>query len=183
MAYSINTYSVKKWDLSELFPGFDSPELESAFDNVEEQVAAFEGVRNKLNPEIDAETFLDAVRASEESTRIVNRIYVFAGLSFAEDTQNQNAQSLMGRVQQFVAEMQNRTLFFNLWWKDLDDANAQRLMDAAGDYRYYLEEIRHFKPHTLSEAEEKVLNLKDVTGSSALVNLYDAVTNRYVCKL
>jgi oligoendopeptidase F len=183
MAYSMQTYTVKKWDLSELFPGFDSPELESAFDNVEEQVASFEGVRGKLNPDIDAETFLDVVRASEEATRIVNRIYVFAGLSFAADTQDQNAQSLMGRVQQFVAEMQNRTLFFNLWWKDLDDANAQRLMDSSGDYRYYLEEIRHFKPHTLSEVEEKVINLKDVTGSSALINLYDAITNRYVFKL
>lgn len=183
MAYSINTYSVKKWDLGELFPGFDSPELESAFDNVEEQVASFEGVRNKLNQDIDAETFLDVVRASEEATRIVNRIYAFAGLSFAGDTQDQNALSLMGRVQQFVAEMQNRTLFFNLWWKDLDDANARRLMDTSGDYRYYLEEIRHFKPHTLSEAEEKVINLKDVTGSSALINLYDAITNRYVFKL
>jgi oligoendopeptidase F len=183
MAYSTQIYTVKKWDLSELFPGFDSPELESAFDNVEEQVASFEGVRGKLNPDIDAETFLDVVRASEEATRIVNRIYVFAGLSFNADTQDQNAQSLMGRVQQFVAEMQNRTLFFNLWWKDLDDTNAQRLMDASGDYRYYLEEIRHFKPHTLSEAEEKVINLKDVTGSNALINLYDAITNRYVFKL
>ena len=183
MAYSIQTYAVKKWDLGELFPAFDSQELEGAFDNVEEQVASFEGVRNKLNPDIDAETFLDVVRASEEATRIVNRIYAFAGLSFAADTQDQNAQSLMGRVQQFVAEMQNRTLFFNLWWKDLDDANAQRLMEASGDYRYYLEEIRHFKPHTLSEAEEKVINLKDVTGSSALINLYDAITNRYVFKL
>lgn len=183
MAYSINTYAIKKWDLSDLFPGFDSPALESAFDNVEEQVASFEGVRNKLNPDIDAGTFLDVVRASEQSTRIVNRIYAFAGLSFAGDTQDQNAMSLMGRVQQFVAEMQNRTLFFNLWWKDLDDVNAQRLMDASGDYRYYLEEIRHFKPHTLSEAEEKVINLKDVSGSSALINLYDAITNRYVFKL
>src|SRR5215207_2811268 len=183
MAYSINTYLVKKWDLGELFPGFDSPELQGAFDNVEEQVASFEGVRGKLNPDIDAETFLDVVRASEESTRIVNRIYAFAGPSFAGDTQDQNALSLMGRVQQFVAEMQDRTLFFNLWWKDLDDANARRLMDASGDYRYYLEEIRHFKPHTLSEAEEKVINLKDVTGSSALINLYDAITNRYVFKL
>ena len=183
MAYSISTYSVKKWDLGELFSGFDSQELQGAFDNVEEQVTSFEGVRGKLNPDIDAWTFLDVVRASEETTRVINRIYAFAGLSFAADTQDQNAQSLMGRVQQFVAEIQNRTLFFNLWWKDLDDANAQRLMDASGDYRYYLEEIRHFKPHTLSEAEEKVINLKDVTGSSALVNLYDAITNRYVFKL
>src|SRR5918996_4224820 len=183
MAYSINTYSVKKWDLGELFSGFDSPELQAAFDNVEEQVASFEGVRGKLKPDMEAETFLDVVRASEETARIVNRVYAFAGLSFAADTQDQNAQSLVGRVQQFVAEMQNRTLFFNLWWKDLDDANAQRLMDASGDYRYYLEEIRHFKPHTLSEAEEKVINLKDVTGANALINLYDAMTNRYVFKL
>jgi len=56
-------------------------------------------------------------------------------------------------------------------------------MDASGDYRYYLEEMRHFKPHTLSEPEEKIVNIKDVTGSSALVNLYDSITNRYVFKL
>ena len=183
MAYSISTYTVKKWDLSELFPGFDSPELQEAFDNVEEQVASFEGVRSKLSPDMDAETFLDVVRASEETTRVVNRLYAFAGLSFAADTQDQNAQSLMGRVQQFVAEIQNRTLFFSLWWKDVDQANAERLINASGDYRYYLEAIRHFKPYTLTEAEEKVINLKDVTGSSALVNLYDAITNRYVFKL
>jgi oligoendopeptidase F len=183
MAYSINTYSVKKWDLTQLFPGFDSPELQGAFDNVEEQVTSFEGVRNKLKADIDTDTFLEIVRASEAIARIINKTYAFAGLSFAEDTQNQNAQSLIGRVQQFVAEIQNRTLFFDLWWKEVDEDNANRLMDAAGDYRYYLEAMRHFKPHTLSEAEEKVVNLKDVTGSNALINLYDAITNRYVFKL
>jgi oligoendopeptidase F len=183
MAYSMQTYTVKKWDLSELFSGFESPELQGAFENVEEQVASFEGVRGKLSPDMDAGTFLDVVRASEETSRIVNRLYAFAGLSFAEDTQNQSAQSLMGRVQQFVAEIQNRTLFFSLWWKELDEQNANRLMASSGDYRYYLEAIRQFKPYTLSEAEEKVINLKDVTGSNALVNLYDAITNRYTFKL
>ena len=176
-------YKIKKWNLDELFTGFDSPELNAAFDNVEEQVASFEGVRNKLKSDIDPETFLEVVRASEATSKIVNRIYAFAGLSFAEDTQNQNAQSLMGRVQQFAAEMQNRVLFFSLWWKDVDEAYAERLMSASGDYRYYLEEMRHFKPHTLSEPEEKVVNLKDVTGSNALINLYDAITNRYVFKV
>jgi oligoendopeptidase F len=89
----------------------------------------------------------------------------------------------MGRVQQFMAEMQNRTLFFSLWWKNLDQDNAQRLIDVSGDYRYYLEEMRHYKPHTLSEPEEKIINLKNVTGFEAFTNLYDAITNRYVFKL
>ncbi len=183
MAYSMQTYAVKKWDLSELFSSFDSPELEEAFDNVEEQVASFEGVRGRLTPDIDAGMFLDIVHASEETMRVLKRVYAFAELSFAENTQNQNAQSLVGRVQQFIAEIQNRTLFFSLWWKDLDEANARRLMDASGDYRYYLEAIRQFKPYTLSEAEEKVINIKDVTGSNALINLYDSITNRYTFKL
>lgn len=176
-------YSIKKWDLSELFPAIDSPELQAAFDKVEEQVTSFEGVRAKLKPDMDVENFLEVVRASEATTRIVYKMYAFAELSFSADTQDQNAQSLLGRVQQFVAEMQNRTLFFGLWWKDLDEKDAQRFMEASGDYRYYLEEMRHFKPHTLSEPEEKVVNLKDVTGASALVNLYDAITTRYVFKL
>jgi oligoendopeptidase F len=176
-------YALTKWNLGELFPGFESPELQGAFDNVEEQVASFEGVRNKLNPDMDKETFLEVVGASEATTRIVNKIYAFTGLSFSSDTQDQTAQTYMARVQQFAAEMQNRTLFFSLWWKELDEANAARLMSDAGDYRYYLEAMRNFKPYTLGEAEEKVINIKDVTGVGALETLYDAITNRYVFKL
>jgi oligoendopeptidase F len=177
------TYTIKKWNLDQLFPGFDSAELQAAFDTVEEQVASFEGVRGKLRADMDADMFLDVVRASETMQRIVNRIYSYAGLRFAEDTQNQQAQTMMARVQQFAAEMQNRTLFFSLWWKEVDDANAERLMSASGDYRYYLEAMRHFKPYTLSEAEEKIINIKDVTGSGALSTLYDSITNRYLFKL
>src|SRR5215207_6245644 len=176
-------YALTKWNLNELYPGFDSPDLQAAFDNVEEQVMSFEGIRGKLQPDLDANQFMEFVRASEETARIINKIYAFTGLSFASDTQDQIAQTYMARVQQFAAEMQNRTLFFSLWWKDLDDQNAERLMNSAGDYRYYLEEMRHFKPHTLSEAEEKIINLKDVTGAGALITLYDAITNRYVFKL
>jgi oligoendopeptidase F len=104
-------------------------------------------------------------------------------LSFAADTQDQRAQAFVARVNQFMAEMQNSTLFFSLWWKSLEQEAAERLMAESGDYRYWLEEMRHFKPHTLTEAEEKIVNIKDVTGSSALINLYDSLTNRYVFKV
>ncbi len=176
-------YAPTKWSLSDLYPGFNSPELQAAFDKVEEQVTSFEGMRDKLTADIDAEQFLEYVRAAEGIQRILNKIHAFTGLSFSANTQDSTAQTYMARVRQFAAEVQNRTLFFNLWWKNLDEVNAERLMAASGDYRYYLEEMRHFKPHTLSEAEEKIINIKDVTGSSALITLYDAITNRYVFKL
>jgi oligoendopeptidase F len=148
-------YAPTKWNLGELYPSFASPELQVAFDNVEEQVLSFEGVRGKLNPDLDPNQFMEFVRASEATARLINKIYGFIGLSFAADTQDQTAQTYMARVQQFAAHMQNRVLFFSLWWKELDDHNAERLMNAAGDYRYYLEEIRHFKPHTLSERKRR----------------------------
>ena len=176
-------YKISKWSLAPLYPSYESAELQNAFDMIEEQVTSFEGVRGKLNPDISAEQFMQVIRASEETVRVANKLYSFAGLSFTADTQDQAAQSLQSRAQQFLAEIENRTLFFNLWWKELDESNAKRLMDASGDYRYFLDAMRLFKPHTLSEAEEKIVNLKNVTGTNALITLYDSITNRYVYKL
>jgi oligoendopeptidase F len=174
------TNKLSPWSLTDLFPGLDAPELESAFKDLETQVASFEKLRPQLKADMPVSSFLEIVKDSEESTKLAYKLYSFASLSFAANTQDQSILALLGRIQQFMAELENRTLFFSLWWKDLDDANAKRMLDASGDYRYYLEEIRHFKPHTLSEAEEKVVNLKNVTGSNALITLYDAITNRYV---
>jgi oligoendopeptidase F len=177
------TYTLSRWSLADLFSAKDSPEMQVAFTEMEAGVADFEARRLELAPDISEKRFLDLVRRLEAVSRIAHRIYNFAALSFAADTQDQSAQAFLAQVQQQMAVMENRTLFFSLWWKDLDDANASRLMAASGDYRYYLEEMRHFKPHTLSELEEKVVNIKNTTGASALHNLYDAITNRYVFRL
>jgi len=112
-----------------------------------------------------------------------SRLATYPGLLFAADTQDQDVQSLYARVQQFVAKVQNLTLFFSLWWKELNNAKANELMSLSDGYRYWLEEMRHFKPHTLTEPEEKIINIKDVTGAQALVTLYDSITNRYAFKV
>ena len=177
------SFDQTRWSLDDLYPAFDSPELDAAYKELDAQVTTFESLRPKLSAEMDVEDFMEALEASEKSTRIAHRLYSFAGLAFSADTQDQAAMSAMSRVEQFLADVENRTLFFSLWWKDLDATTAERFMDVAGDYRYYLEEIRNFKPHTLTEAEEKIVNIKNVTGASALITLYDSITNRYVYKL
>jgi oligoendopeptidase F len=157
--------------------------MKSAFDELEAQVAAFESNRPRLSAGIGSDEFLDLIRQLEGINRLARRIDAFASLAFYADTQNQSAQNFMARTDQFMAGVMNRTLFFSLWWKSLEDEEADRLMESAGDYRYWLEEMRHFKPHTLSEPEEKIINIKDTTGFNAMAMLYDTLTNRYVFKI
>jgi oligoendopeptidase F len=171
------------WSLSDLFPGHDSPEMKKAFDEMDSLITAFETLRPQLSAQMPVDSFLDAVRRLEAIHHLGNRVYGFAGLSFSANTQDQAIQTFMGNVEQTLAVMENRLLFFSLWWKDLAEADVARFMEAAGDYRYWLEEMRHFKPHTLSEPEEKIVNLKNVTGSSAINTLYSTITNRYTFKI
>ena len=173
------SYEQTRWSLKNLFPGRDSEEMTAAFEALEADVSAFETRRGELTPEISTETLLDFVHKVEAITRAGYRIYGFSALWFSEDTQNQDAQTFMAKVQQVFAQLQNRILFFSLWWKELDDENAARLMKDAGEYEYWLLEMRKFKPYTLTEAEEKVINIKNVTGPNALMTLYDTITNRY----
>ncbi|MBE9524632.1 MAG: oligoendopeptidase F, partial [Chloroflexi bacterium] len=179
----MSEYQLSRWSLEELFPTPDGPEIEAAIEQIEIKVGEFEGLREKLDADMDFEEFMDGVKALEEITTLSHRLYYYPGLWITEDTQNQNAQALVARVEQFMAKTQNQTLFFSLWWKELEDAQADRLMSLSDGYRYWLEEMRNFKPHTLTESEEKIINIKNVNGFSALINLYDAITNRYVYKI
>jgi oligoendopeptidase F len=183
MSDSSTPYEITRWSLGDLFPAYDSEEMKAGFTEIEAKVSEFEAKRPSLSQDISSEEFLALVRQVEEISRLSSRIGFFAGLWYTEDTQNQEAQNFQTQVDQFSAGIQNRTLFFSLWWKALDEENAARLMKDAGDYEYWLEEMRHFKPHTLSEPEEKIINIKDVTGFNAINTIYDTITNRYVFKI
>ncbi len=176
-------YAQSSWSLKDLFPFPTGAEIRQAIDNLSARAASFGDLRARLSDGISAGDFLDIVQELEIINKRASEIYAFASLSFAADTQDQNAQALLAQVQQLVAAMENHTLFFSLWWKDLDPAPAERLLGASGDYRYWLEQMRLFKPHTLSEPEEKIVNIKNTTGASAFQNLYDSITNRYIFRL
>ncbi len=177
------TYNLSPWSLADLFPSQDSPEMKSAFDELDTKVVEFEALRPSLSAKMAVEAFLDIIQRLEAISRLARRIADFAGLSFSADTQDQAVQAFLNTVETRMAVLTNRTLFFSLWWKSLETSEAERLMAASGDYRYWLEEMRHFKPYTLTEPEEKIINIKDVTGAMAVVNLYNTITNRYTFHL
>jgi oligoendopeptidase F len=176
-------YQQKRWSLTELFPAPDSPAIDIAFDQVKKLVSQFESRRDELIDEISSETFLSIIRDLETITELRNRISGYAQMKFTENTQDQDVTALLARADQFSAEIENSALFFSLWWKDLGDKQAARLLKTGGDYRYWLEAMRQFKPHTLSEPEEKIVNIKNVTGANSVITLYNSITNRYVYRV
>ncbi len=183
MDHHTNGYQQQRWSLQELFPALDSQAIEGAIQELEASVAHFEGFRAELTPELSTVSFQLMLEAYEDIVRRLNRLYAFAHLNFAENTQNQAAQTYLGRVRQLAAETYNRILFFDLWWKHLDEEAAARLLATTGDYHYWLEAMRREKPYTLTEAEERIVNLKNVNGRQAMDQLYDAITNRYTFRL
>jgi oligoendopeptidase F len=176
-------YEQEPWSLEDLFPGFDTPEVQQAKEQMEGLVKSFEEIRPNLSPDLDEADFVEILRSYDALVRLISRLGAYGFLRFTEDTQDQQSQTFQAQMQQLAAEVDNRTLFFSLWWKSLDDGPAKRLMDVSGEFRYWLEALRLQKPYTLSEPEEKVINLKDVNGPSALVTLYDSITNRYTFKI
>ena len=177
------TYTQTAWSLQDLYGGFDDPKYQATLDEIEKGVDNFQAYREQLSPDISEDLFIGIITAYEHFYRLMSRVDGFAELSFASDTQDQKAQAEVAKVNQFRAEMSNKTMFFNLWWKALDEENAQRLLAASGDFRYWLVAMRNFKDYTLSEPEEKIINIKDVTGFSALNMLYESITNRYTFKI
>ncbi|NIS79043.1 MAG: oligoendopeptidase F [Anaerolineales bacterium] len=176
-------YIQERWSLVDLFPDLDAPEVQEARDELEKSLKDFDSYREVLAEDMAENDFLAVLRAYELIIRSLSRLSAFGSLRFSEDTQDQAAQAFQAQAQQLSAQADNRTLFFKLWWKSLETEHAERLMDASGDYRYWLEALRLQKPYTLTEPEEKIINLKDVNGVHALVTLYESITNRYSFKL
>lgn len=175
-------YPPSRWKLDALIPA-DEGAKEKALKALESRIKKAERWRKHLKPAMPVKTFLAVLKDFEGMNAEGNRIGAYAALQFYADTQNQDALAFFGRVRQVLAEAENRTLFFSLWWKSLNDKQAARLMKESGDLRYWLENTRRFKPHTLSEPEEKVINLKDTTGFRALDTLYDMITNKFTFTL
>jgi oligoendopeptidase F len=164
------------WDLSHLLSQ-PLDEFDQSIKRLDSQVSKFESLRSGLSPGMSSEAFLEILRLNEAIAEDSAKLSAYAYLWFSENTKNLDARAFKTKVEEKLTALQNRMLFFDLWWQAVDEANAARLMDASGDVRYFLESIRRYKPHTLSEAEEKIINLKNTTGRHAVNTLYDVLTN------
>lgn len=179
----MKSYSQARWNLQDLFPHSDSLEVKAAMDEMLVLAEEAELTRPTLSTRIHLKELLQLLEKIDRIKFLSIQLDGYAYLLFSDDQQDQANSNFVSQVKDFLAGISNRLLFFELWWKNLEDQIAFPLLEGSGKYRYWLESLRRFKDHTLSEPEEKIINLKNVTGSKALTTFYESFTNSYTYAL
>jgi oligoendopeptidase F len=176
------------WNLSDLFANYDDAKIATTLDECDagaERFAQRFRPLMEMSETLTPETLRQALASLEAIYEALGRVGSYAGLLYASDTANPEYQDLEQRVEQSSTAIRNRLLFFELEWLKLDDATVNRLLadPTLSDYRHYLASLRRYRPHTLTEAEEKIINEKDNTGRNAFGRLFSEVTSALTFKL
>jgi oligoendopeptidase F len=170
-----------KWNLSDLYLSLDDPKIEEDIKNALSRAKSFEEkYRGQINSEAIKPFFLlQAVKELESINEQIGKLISYAYLIFAADTGNPKHGAFLQSVQEKSTEIRKHLMFFELEWIGLSDKIADPLLEdeALSHYRHFLQSERRYKPHKLSEPEEKILDEKANTGSRAFMRLFDEVIN------
>ena len=170
--------SYDRWDLSILYNGFDDPALTADVDRlsgaVKEigQLAAIAGAiphKDLLHRYIDVE---------ERVGNLAEKLFGYANLVYATDTSDMQATALMGRLRAMLSDIAAPETAIKQAISGMEDLEAQIEGDAAlKDYAFFLREIKKDSRYLLSEKEEQVFALMDISGASAWEELHDTLTS------
>jgi oligoendopeptidase F len=168
-----------RWDLTRLYRNPDDEELHGDLVAAEQQA---EGLSSRLHgrvAELDAAGLAEAVEELQSIQEKVEKAQTFAYLNFATDTGDPERGALLQQVQEHATAVATKILFFELEWAAVPDERADELLadPALEKWRHFLRAVRRFRPHLLTEPEEKVVTEKGVTGRSAWVRLFTQVTD------
>ncbi len=167
-----------QWNLGDLYYGVDDAQIGRDLDTAQRRAESFEAsYRGRINVSgcPAAEQILDALTELESIYEQMDRPAVYAMLLHAAKTDDPRHGALLTRTREARTAINKHLIFFDLEWVQLSDDAARSVLASPklDRYRHYLEHKRAWKPHYLSEPEEKILDEKAVTGKAAFVRLFD----------
>jgi oligoendopeptidase F len=169
------------WDLNHLLDGREDPaaSVDAMLAEAQERADAFAAKHAGKVADLDGTGLIEAMTELGELNDLVGRAGSFVQLQFSTDTADPARGALLQRVQEKATAIETALLFFELEWAALDDERAEELLrtDGLEFARHHLRTARRYRPHLLSEPEEKVLAEKAVTGRSAWNRLFDEQTS------
>ena len=165
-----------EWDLSDLYPSVDAPELKRDMEFLTKECAAFAADYEGKLANLDAKAMLDCVLRYEKIDMVAGRIMSFAGLRYYQKTTDAGRAKFMSDCQDKITKATTALVFFSLEFNRLDEAHLEALLAANAElarYRPVFDRMRAMKPYQLSDEMEKFLHDQSVVGAAAWNRLFD----------
>ena len=165
------------WNLGDLADGETG--VDAILADADARAASFaERWRGRL-ADVEPADLVEAMAELAEIRELADRAGSYAQLRFSADTTDPVHGALMARVEERATALETLLLFFELEWAALDDERAEHLLAADGlDFaRHHLTMARRFRPHLLSEPEERICAEKALSGRHAWSRLFDELTS------
>ncbi|MDO5614504.1 MAG: M3 family oligoendopeptidase [Paracoccus sp. (in: a-proteobacteria)] len=163
------------WDLSDLYPAPDAPELTADLDRLHDLVAAFAADYQGKLADLDAAAMQQCIQRYEEISNLGGRIMSYAGLRHAQNTADPARAKQLGDLQARVTEDTTPLVFFSLEFNRIPDDRYQAVFADAQVARYkpVFDRMRAMRPHQLSDELEQFLHDNSVVGAAAWNRLFD----------
>jgi oligoendopeptidase F len=173
------TLEAAVWDLEPLVGGRGAEGVEEMLVEARDRAETFARRHRGSVGELGAEGLADAMHELAAIHDLAGRAGSYAMLRFSLDTADPERGALMQRARELSAAIETRLLFFELEWNQVPDERADELLRSDGlDFcRHYLRTLRRYRPHQLSEPEERILTETEVTGAAAFRRLFTEHTS------
>ena len=168
--------NLPEWDLTDLYPTTDGPEITRDLAWLEKECANFAANYQGQLADLDADGLLAAVRRYEKIDVIAGRIMSFAGLRYYQCTTDSDRAKFMADCQDKITTYTTPLVFYGLEFNRLEDDHLSGLLGANADlarYKPVFDRMRAMKPHQLSDELEKFLHDQSTVGSAAWNRLFD----------
>jgi len=144
-----------KWDLRPLFRSDEDWEKEVA--EVESRIDLYADYKGRLKDSVNV--FKEAIEFHLSLTRKIERIYTYAHLKSDEDKSNQFFLGLHQRAVSLHTRASESASFMTPEIQSIPDDQMNSFLadDLLAEYKFFLEKILRYKPHTRSETVEHVL--------------------------
>lgn len=144
-----------KWDLSPMFA--DDAAWETLFRETEARISGYKTYQGRLGE--SASVLKEAIDYDLSVNRSLELLYTYAHLRNDEDKTNPDYDGLFQKAVNLYARIAQASSFFTPEVQAIDSATMEGFLahKELADYRFFLEKILRFKPHTRSEEVEELL--------------------------
>lgn len=168
-----------RWDLTQLYSGPTDPRLETDHRHAASLADALDARFRGAVASLEGSQLLELLHGLEDVRYCAYRPVWYARLAFDTNTADESAKALLDKVRLESTRISEKITFAELELANVSDGVIATWLEfePLREYQHHLEAAQRFKPHLLTEGEERLSAKKNLSGRSAWTQLYTEITS------